>query len=53
MECISQVPHWLRRVYGYAATVLSLPDTLSDLPDGFYLRLEGQTLDGRWFIFSK
>jgi hypothetical protein len=29
--------------------VLSLPDYIADLPDGFYLRLEGQTLDGRWF----
>ena len=29
--------------------VLSLPDYVADLPDGFYLRLEGQTLDGRWF----
>ena len=29
--------------------VLSLPDTIRDLPDGFYLRLEGQTLDGRPF----
>lgn len=32
---------------------LTLPDTLRDLPDGYYLRLEGQTLDGRWFMFSK
>ena len=28
---------------------LTLPDTLRDLPDGYYLRLEGHTLDGRPF----
>ena len=27
--------------------------TLPELPDAYYLRLEGQTLDGRWFMFSK
>ena len=26
---------------------------LPELPDKYYLRLEGQTLDGRWFMFSK
>ena len=26
---------------------------LPELPDAYYLRLEGQTLDGRWFMFSK
>lgn len=33
--------------------VLSLPDTLRDLPDGSYLRLEGQTLDGCWFSLHR
>ena len=27
--------------------------TLPELPDAYYLRLEGQTLDGRWFMSSK
>ena len=33
--------------------VLTLPDHLRDLPDGFYLRLEGQALDGRPFFFGQ